>query len=110
MFKAGIMVSLKPSDPENASKKGSALQQFRARQKREGMARVELQVRREDAVLMRHIARDLADPDRSVATRQALLACINRNAPASLKEHLLLPAIGELALVRSADTGRAVDL
>jgi hypothetical protein len=74
------------------------------------MARVEVQVRREDAVLMRHIARDLTDPDRSVATRQALLACINRNAPASLKEHLLLPAIGELDLVRSADTGRAVDL
>ena len=104
------MVSLKSSDPEKASEKASALQQFRARLKRDGMARVELQVRREDAVLMRHIARDLADPDRSVATRQALLACINRNAPASLKEHLLLPAIGELDLVRSADTGRAVDL
>ena len=104
------MVSLKPSDSNNAPKKDSALQQFRARQKREGMARVELQVRREDAVLMRHIARDLTDPDRSVATRQALLACINRNAPASLKDHLLLPAIGELDLVRSADTGRAVDL
>ena len=104
------MVSLKPSDPENASKKSSALQQFRARQKREGMARVELQVRREDAVLMRHIARDMTDPDRAAATRQALQACINRNAPASLKDHLLLPAIGELDLVRSADTGRAVDL
>lgn len=104
------MVSLKSFDPGNAAKKGSALQQFRARLKRGGMARVEVQVRREDAVLMRHIARDLTDPDRSVATRQALLACINRNAPASLKEHLLLPAIGELDLVRSADTGRAVDL
>ena len=104
------MVSLKSFDPGNPAKKGSALQQFRARLKRGGMARVEVQVRREDAVLMRHIARDLTDPDRSVATRQALLACINRNAPASLKEHLLLPAIGELDLVRSADTGRAVDL
>ena len=104
------MVSLKSFDPGNPTKKGSALQQFRARLKRGGMARVEVQVRREDAVLMRHIARDLTDPDRAVATRQALLACINRNAPASLKEHLLLPAIGELDLVRSADTGRAVDL
>ena len=110
MIKVGIMVSLKSSDTQKVAEKGSALQQFRARQKREGVARLELQVRREDAVLMRHIARDLTDPERSVATRQALLACINRNAPASLKDHLLLPASGELDLVRSADTGRAVDL
>ena len=104
------MVSLKPSDSKSASKRGNALQQFRACQKREGMARLELQVRREGAVQMRHIARDLTGPDRPAATRQALRACLNRNSPASLKDHLLLPANGERDLVRSADTGRTVDL
>jgi hypothetical protein len=79
MIRGGIMVSLKSHDPKKSATKGSALQQFRARQKRDGMARLELQVRREDAGLMRHIARDLADPSRSAATRQALLACINQN-------------------------------
>lgn len=72
MVKVGILVSLKPSDSKNVSKKGSALQQFRARQKHEGVARLELQVRREGAVQMRHITRDLTGPDRPAATRQAL--------------------------------------
>ena len=104
------MVSLKSHDPKKSATKGSALQQFRARQKRDGMARLELQVRREDAGLMRHIARDLADPSRSAATRQALLACINQNAPSSLKDHLLSAPQDELDLRRSPDTGRSVAL
>ena len=40
------------------------LETFRTRQKRRGMVRVEVQARQEDAMLLRNVAKALADPDR----------------------------------------------
>ena len=45
------------------------LDSFRRRQKRQGLVRVELQVRKEDAALVRGVAKALIDPAREAEAR-----------------------------------------
>ena len=50
------------------------LDSFRLRQKRQGLVRFELQVRKEDAALVRGVAKALVDPAREAEARSLLKA------------------------------------
>lgn len=50
----------------------SAVTAWRQRRQRQGFVRVEVQVRREDAVLVRDVASALGDPAREAETRALL--------------------------------------
>jgi hypothetical protein len=86
----------------------TALAEHRRRQRARGMQRLEVQVRGEDAPLLRAAAAALADPAR-VAEARALL---RRLAPAPGLKALIeaAPPLDDLDLERSRDTGRPVEL
>ena len=82
----------------------------RERRKRQGFVRVEVQVRQQDAPLLRSIAGALVDPARASEAR-ALLR--ERFAPAqakSLKELLAEAPFEGVDLDRSDDWGREIEL
>jgi hypothetical protein len=87
-----------------------ALAEHRRRLRGRGLQRLELQVRREDAPLVRAVAAALADPARAAEARALLRG---RFAPApirSLKGLLVSAPLDGIELDRSRDTGRAVEL
>jgi hypothetical protein len=91
-------------------KSRSALAEHRRRLRSRGLQRLEVQVRREDAPLLRAVAAALADPERAAEAR-ALLRGRFAPAPArSLKELLAAAPLDGIALDRSRDLGRALDL
>jgi hypothetical protein len=93
-----------------ASSRKSPIASYRHRMKRRGFVRVEVQVRKEDADLVRSVAGALADPDRAVEAR-ALLRHRFGQAPAKgLKALLASAPLEGIDLDRSRDTGRDVDL
>jgi hypothetical protein len=99
----GPLVPTKP-------KPRSALAEHRRRLRSRGLQRVEVQVRGEDAPLVRAVAAALADPERAAEARALLRG---RFAPAptrSLKELLAAAPLDGVELDRSPDLGRAVDL
>lgn len=88
----------------------SAVAEHRRRLRSRGLQRVEVQVRGEDAPLVRAVAAALADPERAAEAR-ALLRGRFAPAPArSLKELLVAAPLDGVELDRSRDLGRAVDL
>ena len=86
------------------------LGQFRARQKRHGLMRLEVQVRKDDAALVRNLAKALTDPEREAAVRSLLRARLGMPSPLGLKALLVAAPLDGIDLERSADTGRALDL
>jgi hypothetical protein len=90
--------------------KATALTRFRRRLKQKGNVRVEVQVRREDAELVRGVARALADPLRRDETRMLLRRRISEPRPLSLKALLAAAPLDGVDLDRSRDTGREIDL
>ncbi|MSP75129.1 MAG: hypothetical protein EXR12_03240 [Rhodospirillaceae bacterium] len=88
----------------------SALTKFRARQKRQGVVRVEVQVRREDAALVRRIAHTLLDPARGIEARALLKQQFNEPSIKGLKALLAAAPFDGIDLERIRDTGRKVDL
>lgn len=92
----------------NASK--TPLESFRKRQKQEGIVRVEVQVRKEDAVLLRGVAQALSDPTREVETRSLLKARFAAPSPVGLKALLASAPLDGIEFERSRDPGRPVDL
>jgi hypothetical protein len=87
----------------------SAVAEHRRRLRGRGLRRVEVQVRGEDAPLVRAVAAALADPARAAAAARALLR--GRFAPTptrSLKDLLVSAPLDGVGLERSRDTGRAV--
>ena len=83
---------------------------FRKRQKREGIVRVEVQVRREDAPLVRSVAQALGDPKREVEARSLLKARFATPAPLGLKALLAAAPLDGIDLDRPRDLGRKIDL
>ena len=57
-----------------ANARKTPLDRFRRRQKRQGIVRVELQVRKEDVALVRSVAQALGDPAREAEARSLLQA------------------------------------
>jgi len=93
-----------------ANARKTPLESFRKRQKREGIVRVEVQVRKEDAVLLRGVAQALGDPAREAETRSLLKARFTAPRPVGLKALLASAPLDGIELERSRDLGRPVDL
>ena len=86
------------------------LASYRRRMKRQGIVRIEVQVRKQDAALVRSIARALIDPERQAETRALLRRRFEEPEPKGLKALLAAAPLEGIDLERSRDTGRAVDL
>lgn len=88
----------------------SPVARYRHRMKRRGFVRVEVQVRKEDAGLVRSAASALADPDRAAEARAVLRSHFRSPAEGSLKALLADAPLDGIDLDRPRDTGRDVDL
>ena len=84
----------------------SPVTQWRKRRQRQGFVRVEVQVRKEDASLMREVASALADPAREVETRSLLRERIATARTGGLKALLASAPLDEIELDRPRDFGR----
>ncbi len=99
-----------PTKSKPKPQPGSALAEHRRRLRGRGLQRVEVQVRGEDAPLVRAVAAELADPGRAAEAR-ALLRGRFAPAPArSLKGLLASAPLEGVDLDRPRNAGRAIDL
>lgn len=92
-----------------AKAKGKAVSSFRKRLKRQGMARLEVNVRKEDAPLVRNVVRALASPEQERAARALLHEHFSAEAK-GLKAILAAAPLEGIDLDRRRDFGRDVDL
>ena len=92
----------------NAKRK--AITNYRQRMKRRGLVRVEVQVRREDAALLRSVAGALADPERAVQARALLRERFASREARGLKALLAAAPFEGIEFERARDAGRPVDL
>ncbi len=88
----------------------SALTNHRARMERRGFVRVEVNVRREDASLVRRVVAALADPARHAETLMFLQQRFVEPSKVGLKALLASAPLDGIDLDRSRDLGRDVDL
>ena len=84
--------------------------QWRKRQAALGFVRLEVQVRKEDASLMREIASALGDPSRHDETCAILRKQIVRSPSKSFKALLASVPLEDIDLDRTRDLGREIDL
>ncbi len=82
----------------------------RARKERQGFVRVEVNVRKEDASLVRRVASALSDPSREAETRKLLRQNFVEPPRASLKALLASAPLDGIDFDRNRDLGRNVDL
>ena len=101
----GVLVSSKPEPRPR-----SALAEHRRRLRGRGLQRVEVQVRGEDAPLVRAVAAALADPGRAAQARALLRGRFAPVPARSLKDLLASAPLEGVELDRPRDAGRAVDL
>ncbi|HLA21553.1 MAG TPA: hypothetical protein VJZ74_08845 [Pseudolabrys sp.] len=92
-----------------ASQKKS-LVAHRRRLKRRGITRLEVQVRKDDAALIRGVARALADPAREKATRALLRKRFAISHAKNLKALLAAAPLEGIDLTRERDRERDVAL
>ena len=88
----------------------SSVTQWRKRRQRQGFVRVEVQVRKEDAALIRDVAKALIDPDRESETRDILREKISSPSHGGLKALLSSAPLEGVNLVRQSDFGRSDSL
>ncbi len=88
----------------------SSLAKHRARMERQGFVRVEVNVRKEDASLVRRVASALSDPSRQAEARRLLQQRFVGPPKVSLKALLASAPLDGIDLDRSHDLGRDVDL
>ena len=84
----------------------SPVTEWRKRRKREGFVRVELQVKKEDAALVRDVAKALLDPERETETRSVLRNEIVSPRVGGLKALLASAPLEGIDLERPRDFGR----
>jgi hypothetical protein len=82
----------------------------RARKERQGFVRVEVNVRKEDASLVRRVASALSDPSRQAEARKLLRQRFVEPTRMSLKALLASAPLDGIDLDRGRDLGRDVDL
>lgn len=92
------------------SKVKSPVAAFRDRQANEGFVRVEVKVRKADAVLVRQVAAALSDPARQADARAVLQQRFSEKPRRSLKALLASAPLDGIDLERDGNTGRDVDL
>ena len=83
---------------------------YRDRMKRQGLVRVEVQVRREYAGLVRDVASALGDPEREAETRALLRDRIARYPATGLKALLASAPLDGIEIDRPRDMGREITL
>ena len=88
----------------------STTTKWRKRRQLQGFVRVEVQVRKEDASLIRDVASALGDPERGEETRSLLRDRVATPPAGSLKELLGSIPLDGIDLERQRDFGRDVDL
>ena len=93
-----------------ATTRKSALADYRRRLKQRGIVRVEVRVHKEDATLVRNVARALADPKGADEARALLRAHFAAPEAKGLKALLAEAPLEGIDLERSRDTGRSVEL
>ena len=86
------------------------LASYRRRMKRQGVVRVEVQVRKEDAALVRSVASALTDPEREADARALLRQRFAEPRTKRLKALLAAAPLEGIDLERTRDTGRTVKL
>ncbi len=87
-----------------------AVASYRRRMKRRGVVRVEVQVRKEDAALVRRVASALIDPESEAEARALLRQRFAEPRAKGLKALLAAAPLEGIDLERARDTGRTVDL
>lgn len=88
----------------------SPVTQWRKRRQRQGFVRVEVQVRKEDAALVRDVASALGDPEHGPETRAILRKKIAVPRTGGLKALLASAPLEGIDLERPRDFGRDVAL
>ncbi len=88
----------------------SALAKHRIRMERQGFVRIEVNVRKEDASLVRSVASALSDPSRQAEARRLLRQRFAEPPRISLKALLASAPLDGIDLERSRDPGRDIDL
>ncbi len=97
------------SSKKPGAKRSSALSAYRKRMRSKGNVRVEVQVGKDDAALIRAVAVALADPARGTALRTTLRRELE-SPPPGLKALLERAPLDGIELDRARSTGRPVDL
>jgi hypothetical protein len=92
------------------AKAKSSLATHRARMARRGFVRVEVNVRKDDAGLVRHVAAALSDPSCRAEARRLLQQRFGEPPKVSLKALLASAPLDGIDLDRRPDLGREVDL
>ena len=92
------------------AKAKSPLARHRARLERQGFVRVEVNVRKDDASLVRRVAAALSDPSRQTDARRLLQQRFSEPPKVSLKALLAAAPLEGIDLDRSPAPGRDVDL
>ena len=90
--------------------RNQALIAHRRRRKRQGIVRLEVHVRKSDAVLIRGLVEALADPARGAEARAAMREHFAPAAAKGLKALLAAAPLDGIDLRRARDRGRDVDL
>ena len=88
----------------------SPVTQWRKRRQRQGFVRVEVQVRKDDAALVRDVATALGDPQREAETRAILREKIAAPRAGGFKALLASAPLEGIDLERQRDFGRDVGL
>jgi hypothetical protein len=88
----------------------AAITAYRERRKRRHVVRLEMQVRKEDAPLLRSVASALSDPPRAAEIRALLRARFASPKAKSLKELLAGAPLDGIDLDRSDEPGREIEL
>ena len=88
----------------------SSLAKHRARLERQGFVRIEVNVSKEDASLVRRVASALSDPSRQAEARLLLRQRFVEPPKGKLKALLASAPLDGINIERSRDLGRDVDL
>ena len=88
------------------SRAKSSLVSHRARMARRGLVRIEVNVSKDDASLVRHVAAALSDPARQAAARMLLRQRFIEPPKVSLKALLASAPLDGIDLDRGTDLGR----
>jgi len=88
----------------------TAVANYRRRMRRQGLVRIEVQVRKEDAPLLRTIAGALADPAQATAARALLRERFTSRGMKGLKALLADAPLDGIDFERVRDSGRPVVL
>jgi hypothetical protein len=90
--------------------KKKALSEYRRRLTQQGVIRLEVHVRKEDAPLVRGVVKALADPSRESKTRALLREQFGASKASGLKALLAAAPLEGVDLGRERDFGRDIEL